>query len=50
MFPEMSWGRLSATAQGTLRQASSNMLYELTYRYNYDSAYYFAGVSWEFAK
>ena len=38
---------LSLKAQGSYRRATSNMLYESTYRYNYWTAYYFAGVGWE---
>ncbi|OGS35616.1 MAG: hypothetical protein A2506_03495 [Elusimicrobia bacterium RIFOXYD12_FULL_66_9] len=33
--------------QGSYRRSTSNMLYEGTYRYNYYTAYYFAGVGWE---
>jgi hypothetical protein len=41
------WRKLSLKAQGAYRRSTSNMLYESSYRYNYWSAYYFAGVGWE---
>ena len=44
-----SWalGRgFSLIAQGTYRRSTSNMLYESSYRYNYWTANYYAGVSW----
>lgn len=37
---------LSAKLQGSYRRATSNMLYESTYRYNYWTAHYFAGLGW----
>lgn len=37
---------LSAKVQGSYRRATSNMLYESTYRYNYWTAHYFAGLGW----
>ncbi|MBI4669253.1 MAG: hypothetical protein HY747_08710 [Elusimicrobia bacterium] len=49
-FLERPWGSLSLTAQGTMRRSKSNMLYEVAYRYNYDSSYYFAGLTWDFAE
>lgn len=36
----------SVLAQGTYRRSTSNMLYESSYRYNYWTANYFAGLSW----
>lgn len=36
----------SLQAQGTYRRSTSNMLYESSYRYNYWSANYYAGVAW----
>lgn len=36
----------SLLAQGTYRRSTSNMLYESTYRYNYWTANYYAGVGW----
>lgn len=33
-------------AQGAYRRSTSNMLYESTYRYNYWTANYFAGIGW----
>ena len=36
----------SLLAQGTYRRSTSNMLYESSYRYNYWTANYYAGVSW----
>lgn len=44
-----SWllGRgFSLIGQGTYRRSTSNMLYESSYRYNYWTANYYAGVSW----
>lgn len=41
------WRKISAKAQGAYRRATSNMLYESSYRYNYYTAYYFVGLSWE---
>lgn len=37
---------ISAKVQGSYRRATSNMLYESTYRYNYWTAHYFAGLGW----
>ncbi|MEQ1919254.1 MAG: hypothetical protein ABL955_08655 [Elusimicrobiota bacterium] len=36
----------SLLAQGTYRRSTSNMLYESSYRYNYWTANYYAGISW----
>ncbi len=36
----------SLLAQGTYRRSTSNMLYENSYRYNYWTANYYAGVGW----
>ncbi len=36
----------SLIASGAYRRSTSNMLYESTYRYNYWSANYYAGVGW----
>ena len=38
--------KLEARVMGAYRRATSNMLYESTYRYNYWTAHYFAGLSW----
>lgn len=38
-------GGISAKVQGAWRRTRSNMKFEQTYRYNYDSAHYFAGLS-----
>lgn len=49
-FKETPWGKLSLIAQGAVRNARSNMRYEVAYRYNYNSANYFTGLSWEFSR
>ncbi|MCR4296111.1 MAG: hypothetical protein NUW21_11305 [Elusimicrobia bacterium] len=36
----------SLIGQGTYRRSTSNMLYESSYRYNYWTANYYAGISW----
>jgi hypothetical protein len=36
----------SLRAQGTYRRSTSNMLYENSYRYNYWTANYYAGIGW----
>ena len=38
--------RLALKVLGTYRRATSNMLYESSYRYNYWTANYFTGLSW----
>lgn len=40
------WKGVSLKLQGAYRRATSNMLYESTYRYNYWTAHYFAGLGW----
>lgn len=39
---------LSATAQGIYRKTTSNMEYEKTYLYTYDSQHYYLGISWQY--
>lgn len=41
----LGWG-FALVAQGTYRRSTSNMLFESSYRYNYWTANYYAGVSW----
>lgn len=38
--------RLALKLSGSYRRATSNMLYESSYRYNYWTAHYFAGLGW----
>lgn len=40
------WKGFSLLASGVYRRSTSNMLYESTYRYNYWTANYYAGVGW----
>jgi hypothetical protein len=46
LFTYLLWKQLSLKVQGAYRLSRSNMTYEATYKYNYDSAHYFAGLSW----
>src|SRR3989338_452842 len=39
---------LSANAQGVYRKATSNMEFEKTYRYTYNTQHYYLGLSWEY--
>lgn len=41
----IAWG-LGLKASGSYRRSSSNMSYEKTYKYNYQSAHYFVGLSY----
>ena len=40
------WKGISVKTQGSYRLSESNMLFEQTYRYNYRSAHYFAGLTY----
>ncbi|MBI4368612.1 MAG: hypothetical protein HY547_00110 [Elusimicrobia bacterium] len=47
LFTEKAWGKLSLLAKAAILWSRSNMAYEATYTYNYDSAGYLIGLGWE---